>query len=155
MGMAMVNYVILEWPIFLPPTTLNMIFSVTFYLELHNATSIYCISCILPTDVRLVVWTLYNNNNFTYIMDVKKLYINNKKGYSIVWIQIVSDTTYHTSCRLMPPLHLTLANPKSWFQKHSLHTMDIISCWAWLANDMASFKSGGFQVSSTDPPIGT
>ena len=41
-------------------TTLNIIFSVTYYLELHNAISIYCASHILPTDVKLVVWTLQN-----------------------------------------------------------------------------------------------
>ena len=50
--------------LFFPPlsglihTTLNIIFSVTYYLELCNAISIYCISHILPTNVKLVVWTL-------------------------------------------------------------------------------------------------
>ena len=39
-------------------TTLNMIFNVTYYLELHNAIFICCISHILPTNVKLVVWTL-------------------------------------------------------------------------------------------------
>ena len=38
--------------------TLNMIFSVTYYLELHNAISIYCSSHILPTNVELIIWTL-------------------------------------------------------------------------------------------------
>ena len=28
---------------------------------------------------------------------------------------------------LMSPPHLTLAKPKSWFLKHNLHTIDIIS----------------------------
>ena len=46
-------------------SALNMIFSVTYYLELHNAISIYCISCILSTNVKFVVWTLQNTNNFT------------------------------------------------------------------------------------------
>jgi hypothetical protein len=32
-----------------------MIFSVTYYLDLHNAISFYCISHILPTNVELVV----------------------------------------------------------------------------------------------------
>lgn len=31
--------------------TLNMMFSVTDYLDLHNALSIYCISHMVPTDV--------------------------------------------------------------------------------------------------------
>ena len=39
-------------------TTLNMIFSVTYYLKLQNAISIYYISHILPTNVKLIVWTL-------------------------------------------------------------------------------------------------
>jgi hypothetical protein len=38
--------------------TLNMIFCVTYYLKLHNAISIYFTSHILPTYVKLVVWTL-------------------------------------------------------------------------------------------------
>jgi hypothetical protein len=39
-------------------TTLNMIFSVTEYMELRNAISIYCTSHILWTNNKLVVWTL-------------------------------------------------------------------------------------------------
>ena len=39
-------------------TTIYMIFSVIYYLELRNATYIYYISHILPTNVKLVVWTL-------------------------------------------------------------------------------------------------
>ena len=39
-------------------TALGMIFSVTCDLELCNAISIYCISHILPTNVKSVVWTL-------------------------------------------------------------------------------------------------
>ena len=35
-----------------------MIFGVTYYLELHNPVSIYCISHILPTKMNLVVWTI-------------------------------------------------------------------------------------------------
>ena len=38
-------------------STLNMIFSVTYYSELRNVISIYCVCCILPTNVKLVVWT--------------------------------------------------------------------------------------------------
>jgi len=38
--------------------TLKMIFCVMFYLELHNAISIDCISHSLPTNVKLVVWAL-------------------------------------------------------------------------------------------------
>ena len=38
--------------------TLNVIFRVTYYLESRNAISIYCRSHILPTNVKLVVWTL-------------------------------------------------------------------------------------------------
>ena len=44
--------------IFMESMTLEMIFSVTFYLELHNAISIDCISHSLPTNVILVVWVL-------------------------------------------------------------------------------------------------
>ena len=39
-------------------TTLDMIFSVTYCSELRNAMSIYFISCILPTNVTLLVWTV-------------------------------------------------------------------------------------------------
>ena len=46
-------------------TTLNMIFSVTYYLEVYNVIYVYCISHILPTNVELVLWTLQNDNNFT------------------------------------------------------------------------------------------
>ena len=38
-------------------STLNII-SVTYYLELRNAISIYCTSHISSTNVKLVVWTL-------------------------------------------------------------------------------------------------
>ena len=38
-------------------TPLHMIFSVTYYLELHNAISITCTSHILPTNVKMVVLT--------------------------------------------------------------------------------------------------
>ena len=37
-------------------TTLNIVFSITYYLELLNAVSIYCISHILPIILELVVW---------------------------------------------------------------------------------------------------
>ena len=42
----------------LSSATLNMIFSVTYYLELRIVISIYYTSHILPTKVKLVVWTL-------------------------------------------------------------------------------------------------
>ena len=42
-----------------------MVFSVTHYLKLHNAISIYCTSHILPTNVKLVVWTLDDIDNIT------------------------------------------------------------------------------------------
>ena len=47
-------------------STVNMIFNVTYYLELCNVVSIYRISHILPKTVKLVVWTLYNINNFIW-----------------------------------------------------------------------------------------
>ena len=37
---------------------INMTFSATYYLELHNATSIYFESHILPTNDKLAMWTL-------------------------------------------------------------------------------------------------
>ena len=45
--------------------TLYMVFSVTYYLKLHNAISIYYISHILTTNVKSVVWTLKKINNLT------------------------------------------------------------------------------------------
>jgi hypothetical protein len=39
-------------------TTLLIVFSVTYYLELCNAVTIYCISHLSPTKVKLVVRTL-------------------------------------------------------------------------------------------------
>ena len=38
--------------------TLNIVLSVTSYLELRYAITIYYISQLLPTKVKLVVWTL-------------------------------------------------------------------------------------------------
>ena len=46
--------------------TLTMILSVTYYLDLPNATSISYVSHILPTNTKLIVWTLSNINNFTW-----------------------------------------------------------------------------------------
>ena len=40
---------------FMRPITLNMIFSVTYYMDLCHVICIYCISHILPTNVKLVV----------------------------------------------------------------------------------------------------
>ena len=39
-------------------STLNMIFSATYYLELRNAIIVYCAYHFLQTMVKLVVWTL-------------------------------------------------------------------------------------------------
>ena len=36
-------------------TTINMVLSVAYHLELYNAKVVYCISHILPTNVKLVV----------------------------------------------------------------------------------------------------
>lgn len=47
-------------------STVNMIFNVTCYLGLCSAISVYCISHILLKNVKLVVWTLYNINNFIW-----------------------------------------------------------------------------------------
>jgi hypothetical protein len=47
-------------------TTLNMTFSVNDYLELHNATSIYCISHILQTNVELV-FGHYRTSTFLWV----------------------------------------------------------------------------------------
>jgi hypothetical protein len=38
-------------------STLDISFNIAYYLKLRNATSIYCKSRILPTNVKLVVWT--------------------------------------------------------------------------------------------------
>jgi hypothetical protein len=38
-------------------TTLNMIFSVTYYMELHNFITVYCESHFLQTKVESIVWT--------------------------------------------------------------------------------------------------
>ena len=48
-------------------TTLNLIFSVTYYLELRNAITVNCSSHFLPTKVKLVVWTLWNINIFSLV----------------------------------------------------------------------------------------
>ena len=36
-------------------TTLSILFSIMYYLELHNTISIYCVSQCFPTNVKLVV----------------------------------------------------------------------------------------------------
>ena len=33
---------------------------------------------------------------------------------------------FKINSRITPPSHMTLAQPKSWFFKHNLHTIDII-----------------------------
>ena len=55
--------------------TQNMIFSVTYYLELCNAIIVYCTFHFLPTMVKLVVYTLENIN----ILLDKNRGINDKK----------------------------------------------------------------------------
>ena len=70
-------------------TTLNMIFSVTYYLESRNAISMYYIYFILSTNAKSIVKTLQKNNIFTW---PKITSIKNK--YSIMYLQIVSDTKY-------------------------------------------------------------
>ena len=47
-------------------TTLFVVFSVIYYLELCCAISLYYGSHFLPTKVKLVVWTLYNINISTW-----------------------------------------------------------------------------------------
>ena len=47
-------------------SALNMIFSVTYYMEFCIAISIYYVSHILPSNFELVVWTLQNINDFTW-----------------------------------------------------------------------------------------
>ena len=47
---------------------------------------------------------------------------------------------------IMPPSHLTFAKPKSWLLKHGLHTIDIVSSQASLANNVAWFKIGVFSL---------
>ena len=39
-------------------TTLNMVFCVTYYFDIRNAISNYCISQVLSTKVKYVVCTL-------------------------------------------------------------------------------------------------
>ena len=53
-------------------TTPNTILSVTCYLELRNAISIYYVFHILPPNVELVVWTSWNINIFTRLKKYKK-----------------------------------------------------------------------------------
>ena len=48
---------------------LYIVLSVTYYLELRNTIFMYCISRVLPTNVKLVLWTLRNTNNFTLVKD--------------------------------------------------------------------------------------
>ena len=51
-------------------TTKNMIFSVTYHLQLRNVVSIYSTSHILFANVKLVVWTLWNIDNFTWLKKI-------------------------------------------------------------------------------------
>ena len=57
-----------------PHTTLFVVFSVTYYLELYCAITFYYWSRFLPTKVKLFVWTLNNINIFAWW----KLYNNDK-----------------------------------------------------------------------------
>ena len=52
---------------------LNIAFSVTDCLELRNAIDVYCISHILSTNVKLVVWMLLNIDNLTWLKLHQKL----------------------------------------------------------------------------------
>jgi hypothetical protein len=47
-------------------TTLSVVFGLTYYLELRNVLSLYCISHTLSTNVNVVVWKLYNINNLIW-----------------------------------------------------------------------------------------
>ena len=47
-------------------STLNMLFSVTYYLKLCNVIIVYCASHFLPAIVELVVWTLSNINIYVH-----------------------------------------------------------------------------------------
>ena len=46
-------------------TTMENVFSVNYYLKSCNAIIIYCMSHVLSTKLKLVVWTLENNTVFT------------------------------------------------------------------------------------------
>ena len=56
----------------------------------HNAISICCLTYILPTNVKLAVWTLQNINIFAW----RKI-TSIVKRYSVLYPQIVSDTKYN------------------------------------------------------------
>ena len=43
-----------------------MVFSVTYYLELHCAIKLYYVSHLLSQKVKLVVWTLYKIGIFNW-----------------------------------------------------------------------------------------
>lgn len=43
-------------------TTPHMVFSVNYYLDICCTIPFYCGSHLLPTNVKLVVWTLYSIN---------------------------------------------------------------------------------------------
>ena len=47
---------------------LNTIVSVTYYLKLHNAISIYCVACIFSTNVKLVQ---FGHNKTTTLLGEK------------------------------------------------------------------------------------
>jgi hypothetical protein len=70
-----------------------MIFVVTYLLELHNVIISYYRSHFAPTEIKQVVWTLYNMNYFTG----KKLTFS-AECYITVRLRIVSDTKYHKQC---------------------------------------------------------
>ena len=49
------------------------VFSVTYYLEAQYDVSICRTSHISSTNVKLIVWTLYNINNFTWFKNSHQL----------------------------------------------------------------------------------
>ena len=64
-------------------TTINMIFSVIYYLELRNAIFIYCISHIYQ---QMWNWQFEHYKRLTTLLDKKNI---NSKRYNTMWIHIV------------------------------------------------------------------
>ena len=56
-------------------TTLNIVFSATYYMEIRNTTTINCVYHFLQTKVELVVWTFQKSHIFYLV----KNYINSRK----------------------------------------------------------------------------
>jgi hypothetical protein len=68
-----------------------MVSGVTYYFELYCSITLYYGSHSLPTKVKLVVWTLCNNNIFYLVV----VYIND---VSNTRLQLPSDVKYHKLC---------------------------------------------------------